>query len=171
MFGDDSPGWGAPPHADLATAYLTMPMVQASDQLRVGVAIRSLRAALEVYQPGTHPERWAATQLNLANALVYAPSTHRVDNLVEAAGIYERVLEIRDRHSDPLGFARTAANLGNVLAHLGVFDQAHVRLHEARFIFEEFQDHEAVRSIRSVLDEIERLKAGADRGDPEEEGS
>lgn len=46
------------------------------------------------------------------------------------------------------------ANQGNALAHLGAFADAKVRLHEARTIFEEFDEIEAVRSVRSILDEI-----------------
>ncbi len=153
---EDAPELWAAAHANLATAYLTMPMVEASDQLRLGVAVQSLRAALKVYTPETHPKRWASAQLNLANALVYAPSTHQRDNLVEAVELYEAVLRVRDRETDPLGRARVLANQGNVLAHLGMFDQAKAKLHEARFIFEEFQDGESVRAVRGVLDEIAR---------------
>ncbi|KWX01215.1 tetratricopeptide repeat domain protein [Carbonactinospora thermoautotrophica] len=153
---EEAPEVWAAAHANLATAYLTMPMVEASDQLRLGVAVRSLRAALKVYTPETHPERWASAQLNLANALVYLPSKHQRDNLVEAVELYEAVLRVRDRETDPLGRARVLANQGNVLAHLGMFEQAKAKLHEARFIFEEFQDGESVRAVRGVLDEIAR---------------
>ena len=143
-------------HANLATAYLTMPMTEASGQLRLGVAAQSLRSALKVYTREEHPEQWASVQLNLANSLVYTPSNHQADNLVEAVELYEAVLEARDRDIDPLGRARVLANQGNVLAHLGVFDQAKAKLYEARFIFEEFGDHDAMRTVRGVLDEIAR---------------
>ena len=131
-----------------------MPMHEASDQLRMGVAVQSLRAALDYFTPDNDPDRWSSTQLNLANALVYLPSTHQADNIAEAIGLYEGVLQHRDRHTDPQGRARVLANQGNALAHLGVFDDAKAKLHEARSIFEEFEEHEAVRSVRSVLDEI-----------------
>jgi hypothetical protein len=75
---------------------------------------------------------------------------------VEAVEIYEAVLEARDRETDPSGRARVLANQGNVLAHLGVFDQAKAKLYEARFLFEELGDTDAVRSVRGVLDEISR---------------
>lgn len=153
---DQAPEVFAAAHANLATAYLTMPMVEASDQLRLGVAVQSLRAALTVYLPETHPREWASAQLNLANALVYTPSTHQGDNLVEAVELYESVLEARDRDSDPLGRARVLANQGNALAHLGIFDQAKAKLYEARFLFEEFQDVDSVRTVRDLLDEIAR---------------
>ncbi len=95
-------------------------------------------------------------QLNLANSLVYTPSKHQADNLVEAVELYEAVLEARDRDTDPLGRARVLANQGNVLAHLGVFDQAKAKLYEARFLFEELGDDDSVRTVRGVLDEIAR---------------
>lgn len=153
---EQAPDLFAAAHANLAAAYLTMPMAQASDQLRMGVAVQSLRAALTVYGPETHPDRWASAQLNLANALVYMPSQHQGDNLVEAIELYETVLDVRDRETDPLGRARALANQGNALAHLGIFDHAKAKLHEARFLFEEFQETDAVRTVRNVLDEIAR---------------
>jgi len=156
---ESAPEIFASAQVNVAAAYLTMPMTEATDQLRLGVAVGCLRAALSVYQPETHPERRASTQLNLANALVYAPSTHQGDNLVEAVELYEAVLQTRDRHRDPLGLARVLANQGNALAHLGVFDQAKAKLYEARFIFEEFEDVDSVRAVRGVLDEIARQVA------------
>lgn len=156
---EEAPLLWASAHADLATAYLTMPMTEASSQLRLGVAAQSLRSALKVYTPEEYPEQWASVQLNLANSLVYTPSSHQGDNLVEAVELYEAVLAARDRHADPLGRARVLANQGNVLAHLGVFDQAKAKLYEARFLFEELDDHESVRTVRGVLDEISRQQA------------
>lgn len=153
---EDAPVLWASAHADLAIAYLTMPMVEASSQLRLGIAAQSLRQALTVFTREDHPQRWASVQLNLANSLVYQPSRHRQENLVEAVEIYEAVLATRDRDSDPQGRARVLANQGNVLAHLGVFDQAKAKLYEARFLFEEAGDTDSVRSVRGVLDEISR---------------
>jgi hypothetical protein len=46
-----------------------------------------------------------------------------------------------------------------VLAHLGDFDQAKAKLYDARFLFEELGDHESVRTVRGVLDEIARQSA------------
>ncbi len=145
--------WGIA-NANLGLAYMTMPMVEASDQLRVGIAVQSLREALKVFTPDHHLDRWSSTQLNLANALVYMPSTHQAENIAEAVELYEAVLQHRDRHRDPQGRARVLANQGNALAHLGIFDEAKGRLHEARAIFEEFDELEAVRSVRSILDEV-----------------
>lgn len=156
---EEAPLLWAAAHADLATAYLTMPMTEASSQLRLGVAAQSLRSALKVYTRQDYPEQWASVQLNLANSLVYTPSSHQGDNLIEAVELYEGVLQARDRNADPLGRARVLANQGNVLAHLGDFDQAKAKLYEARFLFEELDDHDSVRTVRGVLDEISRQQA------------
>ncbi|MBX7430926.1 hypothetical protein JDV09_02190 [Mycobacterium sp. Y57] len=164
---EDAPLLWASGHADLATAYLTMPMVEASGQLRLGIAAQSLRQALTVFTREQHPQRWASVQLNLANSLVYSPSKHRQDNLVEAVEIYEALLDARDRDCDPLGRARVLANQGNVLAHLGMFDQAKAKLYEARFLFEEHGDTDSVRAVRGILDEVARETALARSEDPQ----
>jgi len=156
---EEAPLLWASAHANLAAAYLTMPMTEASGQLRLGVAAQSLRSALKVYTPEDYPEEWASVQLNLANSLVYTPSSHQADNLVEAVNLYEAVLAARGRDTDPLGRARVLANQGNVLAHLADFDQAKAKLYEARFLFEELGDHDAMRTVRGVLDEISRQQA------------
>ncbi|MCV7156497.1 hypothetical protein H7J55_03310 [Mycolicibacterium brisbanense] len=162
----DAPVSWAAAHAGLAAAYLTMPMVEASSQLRLGVAAQSLRSALRVYTREDYPHEWASMQLNLANSLVYTPSRHHKDNLIEAVEIYEAVLQTRDRNTDPLGRARVLANQGNVLAHLGVFDTAKAKLYEARFLFEELGDVDSVRAVRGVLDEIARQRVVSTTDEP-----
>ncbi len=151
---DDAPHLWASAQLNLATAYLATPMVEASDTLRMGIAIQAMRAALEVFTREEHPAQWSTATLNLANALVYTPSVKQGDNLVESVELYEQVLEHRDRTSDPLGRARVLANQGNVLAHLGIFDQAKAKLFEARFLFEEHLDSESALMVRGLLDEI-----------------
>lgn len=155
---DDAPLVWAAAHRDLAAVYLTMPLTSASDQLRVAVATQSLRKALAVYTRDEHPEQWAATSVNLANALVYAPSAHQEQNLMEAVQLYADVLAERDPARDPAGYARVLANQGNALAHLGMFPEATAALHEARFLFEDLGADEMVRSVRGVLDEIARAR-------------
>jgi hypothetical protein len=141
---------------NLATAHLASPMTQASDQLRLGIATQSLRASRRVFSAQEHPGPWSTATLNLANALVYTPSTHQADNLVEAVELYQEVLDSGVRDGDALGRARVLANLGNVLAHLGMFDPAKAALVEARFVFEEHLDHDSAMSVRGILDEIAR---------------
>ncbi len=156
---ESAPDTWAIANANLGLAYLTAPMHEATDQLRVGVAVQSMRGALEVFSPTHLPDRWSSTQLNLANALVYMPSKHQADNIAEAIGLYEGVLQHRTRHTDPQGRARVLANQGNALAHLGVFDDAKAKLHEARSLFEEFGEIDAVQTVRMVLDEIAKQES------------
>ena len=149
---------------NLATAHLAVPMSEASDQLRLGVATQALRACRRVYTAAEHPAQWSTATLNLANALIYTPSTHQGDNLVEAVELYESVLESGIRERDPLGRARLLSNQGNALAHLGIFDQARPKLVEARFLFEEHLDHDSAMAVRQLLGEI----AKAEVADPDE---
>ncbi|MFV0461890.1 MAG: hypothetical protein ACK5MP_01655 [Nostocoides sp.] len=162
---ESAPEVWAMAHLGLGTAYLMMPMTQASDALRSAVAISSLRSARRVFDPISAPSPWSSATLNLANALVYSPSRKQGDNLTEAVDLYEEVLALRDRDTDPLGRARVLTNQGNALAHLGVFDHAKAKLAEARFIFEEHLDHDSVMTVRSILDEIARA------GVPDEDGA
>lgn len=150
---------------NLATAHLAVPMTQASDQLRLGVATASLRAARRVFSEIGERGQWATATLNLANALVYTPSTHQGDNLVEAVELYEEVLESGVREHDPLGRARLLANQGNVLAHLGAFEVARPKLVEARYLFEAGMDHDGATTVRGLLDEIAKTQVS----DPDDE--
>ena len=88
-----TPTW-RPPH-------LTMPMTEASSQLRLGVTQRSRALGAEGLHREDHPEQWASVQLNLANSLVYTPSNHQADNRFGAVELYEAVLAARDRHTGP----------------------------------------------------------------------
>lgn len=146
---------------NLALAYLSMPMVEASDQLRVAIAIQALRETLKVYQKETHGELWASTQLNLANALQYAPSSHIEENLQEAVKLYEEILSFRQPTENPVGYARLLANQGNALAHLGIFEHAIPKLNEAMNIFNQIEDLDSANSIKEILDEIEANKTAA----------
>ncbi len=139
---------------NLALSYLSVPMTEASDQLRLAVAVQALREVLKVYTQESHPEPWASAQLNLANALQYLPTSHPEENLSEAVNIYEALLPIRKAAGDPLGLARLLANQGNALAHLGIFKHAVPKLEEARAIFAEQNEADAAASIDEVLAEI-----------------
>ena len=150
---------------NLALAYLAMPMIEASDALRQAVAISSLKEALTVFDKVSHPQEWSNVQMNLANALVYLPSAHQGDNLVDAVERYEELLCFRDRVTDPIGFARIVVNQGNALAHLGDFEHAKAKLHEARMIFEEFAMFDEVRTIRGLLDEIVKQSMNLERAE------
>jgi tetratricopeptide (TPR) repeat protein len=136
-------------------------MSSEGDRLRVGVAVTSLRAALRVYQPDTHPALWASTQMNLANALQYLPSVHQEDNLDEAVHLYEELLQYRSEESDPLGTARILANQGNALGHLGVFSDARERLDRSRRIFQAHGDVDGVATVDEILVSLEEAVATA----------
>lgn len=148
-------------HAGLGSAYLTMPMNDAPDQLRLGIAVGSLRTALTIYTRDQYPVQWSSAQLNLANALVYSPSKHRKDNLSEAVELYQAVLETRNRNDDPVGYARALANQGNALAHLGEKLVARAKLVDARALFEEAEDWDAVASVRDLIDGLGRVSTDA----------
>lgn len=139
---------------NIGIAILALPMTQASDQVKLGVAVQSLRAALRVYRPETHPFEWSSCQMNLANALQYLPSTHREENLQEAVELYEEVLGVRSSLSDPIGYARVVANQANALAHLGVFEHAEAKYVEARRLFDAGGDAEGVEVVDRQLAEI-----------------
>lgn len=146
-------------HSNLALCYLAMPMVGDRDKLRRGVAVQSLREALKFYSRQEHPAEWASVTLNLANALQHLPTTHPVENLVEAVGMYDELLAARDAGSDPLGHARVAANQGTALAHLGIHDRARERLHEARGLFAAHGDDASVATVDAALSDIDAALA------------
>ncbi len=142
-------------HANLGIAYLTMPMQEAGDQLRQGIAVQELREALSLADRDADPDLWASVQLNLANALVYLPSAHADDNRRQAQAAYEEVLAARDRDRDPLGWARVAANLGNLRAHLGDREGARALLRPARDIFRGHGDEAGVVGVGEVLRQLD----------------
>lgn len=143
----------------LALCYLVVPMSGPGDRIRLAVAVSSLRAALRVLQPQTHGQAWVSAALNLANALQYLPSTHREQNLAEAADMYDAVLERRSRQSDPAGYARVLANQANALAHLGRFERAIENYVQAKELFSLAGETDAVSAVDGQLAEIERTRS------------
>jgi tetratricopeptide (TPR) repeat protein len=139
---------------NLALAYLTMPMTEAGDQLRMGIAVQSLREALKVYTKETHPEQWASAQLNLANALQYIPTSHPEENLIQAVEIYDEILNVRQKAFDPVGYARLLANQANALAHLGIFGPAMEKIGEAYKLFQWHNEPEMAASAMNLVESI-----------------
>jgi tetratricopeptide (TPR) repeat protein len=139
---------------NLGLAYLTMPMIEASDDLRKAVAVQSFREALKVYQSHTHRLEWVSAKLNLANALQHLPSSHPEENLVQAVDIYEELLQTRSRAEDPVGYARLLANQANALAHLGLFSQSLEKANEA---YKLFHWHNEADSAASVLELVGKV--------------
>ncbi|WP_322490227.1 hypothetical protein [Chloroflexus sp.] len=141
---------------NLALAYLAMPMTEAGDRLRGAIAVQALRAALSVYDPDQHPHEWTSARLNLANALQYVHSARPAEHLLEAVAIYEDLLQRRDSAADPAGYARILANLGNALAHLGIFAEARERLLQAEHLFAQIGDEPAIMTVRELLANIDQ---------------
>ncbi len=156
---DTAPELYALAQNNLALVYLAMPLTEASDQLRKGIAVQALREALTIYTRETHPDLWRRTQLNLANALQYLPSANLHDHLIEAVGLYDELLATCDPRCDPAGYARILANQGNALAHLGDFARARQQLSEARRLFAACNEVDAVTGVDEVLEEIARQEA------------
>lgn len=146
---------------NLGLAYLSMPMTEASDQLRMAVAVQSFREALKVYTKEKHAEMWASVQLNLANALQYLPSSHPEENLIQAVEIYDALLAFRNKALDPLGYARLLANQANALAHLGIFSPALEKVSEAYKLFHWHGEPDLAASSLQLVERInEKLREG-----------
>ena len=161
------PEWFAQVHSNLGLAYLTMPAREASDQLRVGIAVQSFRQALEVFDRESHPDQWASAMMNLANALQYAPSSHPRENLIQAVETYEEILPVRTRARDPVAYALVLFNQANALAHLGIFKPAIEKLAEASKLFSWHDQAEQFAAARALLDSIEeRLEAARCQPNP-----
>lgn len=141
---------------NLGLAYASMPMAEQADKLRLAVAVQSFREALKVYTRDAHPDAWASTMLNMANALQYLPSSHPEENLAQAVETYEQLLEVRTKALDPVGHARLLANQGNALAHLGIFAPALEKLTEA---YKLLHWHGEGALAASILEQVERINA------------
>lgn len=144
---------------NLALGYLSMPMTEASDQLRVGIAVQSLREVLKIWTRDANPQGWESAQLNLANALQYLPSKHIEENLMEAVRLYEEILEVRKRSQNPIGYARLLSNQGNALAHLGIFEHALPKLNEAKELFQKNGETESANAVSKQLSVISQQQA------------
>ena len=139
---------------NLGLAYMSMPTMEASNQLRTGVAVQSFRHALKVYTLEKYPDRWASVSMNLANALVYAPSSHPSDNLIQAVETYEEVLRIRTRAKDPVAYALVLLNQANALAHLGIFKPALEKLAEAYKLFHWYEQIDKANAAKELVEQI-----------------
>lgn len=146
---------------NLGLAYLSMPSMEASNQLRSGIAVQSFRHALKVYTIEQHPAMWASVSMNLANALQYAPTSHAEENLIQAVEIYEGVLQVRSRAKSPVEYAIVLLNQANALAHLGIFKPALEKLSEAYKLFHWYEQTEQAHAAKELVDLInERLGQG-----------
>jgi tetratricopeptide (TPR) repeat protein len=162
---EDQPELFAMAQNNLGLAYLSMPMVEASDQLRMGVAVQSFREALKVYTKETHAEMWASVQLNQANALQYLPSSHPEENLIQSVEIYDELANFRNKALDPVGYARILANQANALAHLGIFSPALEKVSEAYKLFHWHGEPDLAASSLQLVEAINQ-KLGEASNEP-----
>jgi len=149
---DADPSLAGRIHLNLGTAYLAQPISGPDDALRAGIAIQSLRRAVALLDAEHDAQEWAMARLNLANALVYAPSAGQHDNVMEAVDLYQVVIDARP--GDPLGRARALANQGNALAHLGLRGDAAGCYREARRLFTAGRDAESVAVVERMEAEL-----------------
>lgn len=145
---------------NLGLAYLSMPQVESTHQLRSGIAVQSFRQALDVLNEHEHTDLWASISMNLASALVYLPSSHPQENLIQAVELYEQVLQIRPRAKDPVAYALVLLNQANALSHLGIFKPALEKLAEAYKLFQCHDQTEQAAAARELIDQIHTEHTG-----------
>jgi tetratricopeptide (TPR) repeat protein len=103
---------------NLATAYLSLPMVDERAKLREALAVQAFTDALEVVSLTDDPVEYAMLQNNLGNALQYAASGHPLGNRVRALEAYDAALKVRNARDMPVQYANTLANKANCLRNL-----------------------------------------------------
>jgi tetratricopeptide (TPR) repeat protein len=117
----------------------------------LALAIATYGAALEERTRERVPLDWAATQMNLGNALVTLGERESgTTRLEEAVAGYRAALEELTRERVPLDWALTQMNLGNALATLGERESGTTRLEEA------------VAAYRAALEERTRERVPLD---------
>lgn len=103
---------------NLATAYLSMPLVDERAKLREALAVQAFTDALAVVTLTDDPVEYAMLQNNLGNALQYAASGHPVHNGLRALEAYDAALKVRNARDMPVQYANTLANKANCLRNL-----------------------------------------------------
>ena len=144
----------------LGLAYLSLPMRDAGDALRMGVATQALRESIDALSPQEEPELWCAAATNLANAYQILPSGHLSENLEQAIELYDRVLVLRPLETDPVGHARALVNRANAAATLERRSAAIADLTAALPILSRAGQTEELEAVRSMLDDLRRVAAG-----------
>jgi tetratricopeptide (TPR) repeat protein len=103
---------------NLATAYLSMPLVDERAKLREALAVQAFTDALAVVTLTDDPIEFAMLQNNLGNALQYASSGHPLQNGLRALEAYDAALKVRTARDTPVQYANTIANKANCLRNL-----------------------------------------------------
>jgi tetratricopeptide (TPR) repeat protein len=158
---------------NLATAFLSMPLVDESSKMREALAVQAFEEGLKVVTLIDHPSEYAMLQNNLGNALQYVSSSHVIENNLRAVEAYDEALKVRTRESAPLEYANTIANKANCLMNLPDDPQqpaignrvnlarARGYLEEARAIFMRHGDVAKAQMVAQPLDELHRAMAPA----------
>jgi len=149
---------------NMGLAYLSTNVSDIEDQVRLAYGVQCLKNALKVFTKEKYPKEWASITMNYANALQYLPTANPSKNLLQAIELYREVLNYRREVKDEIGYARTLANMGNALAHLGKLSEAKKHLMEAFDIFNKYGMEEEMTGIREILEEIHTLMEASHDG-------
>lgn len=103
---------------NIAIAYLSFSLAPEKEEIRQALAVQSLKEALQWITLNNHPNEYAMLQNNLANTLQYLPSTHPLENNLQALAAYDEALKVRTVRDTPLEYASTIANKANLLYNL-----------------------------------------------------
>jgi tetratricopeptide (TPR) repeat protein len=158
---------------NLATAFLSMPMVDERSKMREALAVQAFEEGLKVVTLVDHPSEYAMLQNNLGNALQYVSSSHAIENNLRAVEAYDEALKVRTRETSPLEYANTIANKANSLMNLpddpadpaignrANLAQAKFYLEEAQAIFTHHGELAKAQIVAEPLSELHRELARA----------
>jgi len=158
---------------NLATAFLSMPLVDERAKMREALAVQAFEEGLKVVTLVDHPSEYAMLQNNLGNALQYVSSSHVIENNLRALDAYDEALKVRTRETAPLEYANTIANKANCLMNLpddpadlalgngANLTRAKLYLEEANAIFAEHGDWAKAEILTAPLAELDRAMASA----------
>lgn len=141
----------------LGLTYLSLPMHDAGDALRMGVATQALKRAVQVLDAEREPDLWCAAASNLANAYQLLPSGHLEDNLGKAIGLYDKALQVRRMSEDPGGVARLLVNKAQAAASLGRSKDAIAALEEACPLMAELRWSNDLNAARHMMEDLKRI--------------
>lgn len=141
----------------LGLTYLSMPMHDAGDALRMGVATQALKRAVDVLDREREPDLWCAAASNLANAYQLLPSGHLEENLGKSLGLYDEALEIRRASQDPGGVARLLVNKAQAAATLEQAEVAIAALEEACPLMAELRWSDDLSTARHMMEDLKRM--------------
>lgn len=140
----------------LGLCYMAMPMRDAGDALRMGVATQALKRAVEVLDASREPDLWCSAAANLANAYQLLPSGHLADNLAKAIDLYDCALDLRRGSGDAYGTARLLINKAQAAASLEERSVAIEALEEACPLLAELRLTDELHQARHMMEDLRR---------------